>query len=100
MGARIVRNGELWSVSGDMIFATASQLLMQKGSLFVGAGDLVIDLADVERTDSAGLALLLEWIACARRRGVSIQFKNIPDALLGIAELSNVRELLVQTAGG
>lgn len=98
MGARIQRCGEEWSVSGDMIFSTAVQLLMQEETLFVSAGDLVVDLAQVRRTDSAGLALLLEWMERARQRGVSLQFKNIPEPLLGIAELSNVRNLLPQVA--
>ena len=49
-------------VSGELVFATAPRLLAEGESLFGGQQDLVIDLGGVKRCDSAGLALLLEWL--------------------------------------
>ena len=81
-------------VSGALVFANAAELLRRAGPLLTRSGPLTIDLAAVGDCDSAGLALLLEWIDLGRQRGVAIRYRNIPDALLGIARLSNVVELI------
>lgn len=49
---------------------------------------LVIDLVQIERADSAGLALLIEWIKQALKNNQKICFKNIPEQLLALAALS------------
>jgi phospholipid transport system transporter-binding protein len=82
-------------VSGDMVFATVPHLLEQGAGLFDGRdGELEIDLAPVGQTDSAGFALLLEWLDQGRQCGCTIRFRNLPVALLGIARLSNAEGLL------
>ncbi|AKS42311.1 STAS domain-containing protein [Wenzhouxiangella marina] len=53
-----------------------------------------IDLADVTRTDSSALALLLEWQTWARERQQDIEFSNPPDSLRVLAKLSQVSSLL------
>ena len=81
-------------VSGELVFATAPGLLGEAASLFRGQRELIIDLGQVSRCDSAGLALLLEWLERGRSQGISIRFRNIPESLLRIARLSNVASLL------
>ncbi|WP_198244775.1 STAS domain-containing protein [methane-oxidizing endosymbiont of Gigantopelta aegis] len=49
---------------------------------------LVIDLSPVKRADSAGLALLIEWIKQSVRHQQKICFKNIPEQLTALAALS------------
>lgn len=53
-----------------------------------------VDLSDVTRVDSAGLALLLEWQARAKAREQSLQFMNAPDDLVRLANLSEATGLL------
>lgn len=53
-----------------------------------------VDLARIERIDSAGLALLLEWQAQARRHGGTLSFRNPPDGLLRLAALCEASEAL------
>jgi phospholipid transport system transporter-binding protein len=55
----------------------------------------VIDLAGVTASDSAGLALLIEWLSVAKSAGRSLRFENIPSQLQQLARLSEVEELLV-----
>ena len=43
---------------------------------------------------SAALALLLEWVDQARRARRRIRFAGVPAAVLEIARVSNVAELL------
>ena len=95
-GAAVVEPGGdgLIRVRGDMVFSTAGSLLEQGDALIAGEGPLVVDLSGVRKCDSAALALLLEWLERARRRGTDIRYRHLPDALRGIARLSNVEALL------
>jgi phospholipid transport system transporter-binding protein len=83
-----------FAVIGDMSFDTANNILHSSEPLFTRFLSLDIDLSGVKRADSAGLALLLEWMAQARRRRAGIRFHAIPDSLLAIARTCEVDELI------
>ena len=55
----------------------------------------VIDLSSVTASDSAGLALLIEWLSVAKAANHPLRFENIPSQLQQLARLSEVEELLV-----
>jgi phospholipid transport system transporter-binding protein len=87
-------------VTGELTFATARDA-RQLGTLVLEssrAERLVIDCAAVTRADSAGLAVLLDWLAWARRKSRVIEFQNLPQSLVAIARISEVDGLL--TAAG
>ena len=83
-----------WRVVGEMNIAAVPVLLSQAQNLLDFEGDLEIDLGDVAHADSAGLALLLEWVDLSLSRGGDIRFRRIPEGLMNIARVSNVAELL------
>ena len=87
------------TVQGELSFATAREarqigLLVLDGS---PAERIVIDCAGVTRADSAGLAVLLDWLAWGRRRSRSVSLVNLPTALVAIARISEVDKLLTAT---
>lgn len=84
----------MFLLSGDLVFASVGALLDQAAPLFAAVPDPVVDLASVDHCDSAGLVLLLEWVARAAQAGRSIRFVNLPEDLIGIARLSNAETLL------
>lgn len=84
-------------VEGALDFDTLMPLLAAGEALLRRPGALRIDLGGVTTANSAGLALLLEWLDLARARGIDLRFLNLPDALLRIAALSNLGELLPLT---
>lgn len=53
-----------------------------------------LDLSAVERVDSSGLALLLEWQASAKKRRALLQISHAPDDLVSLAKLCEAEELL------
>lgn len=53
-----------------------------------------IDLTGVNSVDSAGLALLIEWVRLGRRQNRNITFLNIPTRMLPLARLFGVEHLL------
>jgi phospholipid transport system transporter-binding protein len=83
-----------FALSGDMSFETADRILRSSESLFRQHVALEIDLSEVGKADSAGLALMLEWKAQAAQRGAVIQFIDIPDSLLAVAKTSEVSDLI------
>jgi phospholipid transport system transporter-binding protein len=57
-------------------------------------GALVIDCKGVTISDSAGLAVLLDWLAAARAKGRSLHFTHLPQGLAALGRISEVNELL------
>ena len=84
----------LLGVKGPVTFATAGQLLEAGKAVFSSQADVTINLHEVTSVDSAGLALLLEWLRQARADGRAVRFVDIPQKLLAIARLSGVEALL------
>lgn len=87
-------------LSGPLVFDTANQLLDASRGMFAGNTAISIDLGSVTRIDSAGLALLLEWLRWGAAEGCAVRFRALPDKLLAIARLSGVEEMLVTGNGG
>ena len=79
-----------------MSFASVPFLLREGASLFAGTGAIQLDLFDVQRADSAGLALLVEWRAKARRAGRQLSFLHVPDQILRMASLSGLEDILLR----
>lgn len=83
-----------FALSGELSFSNADRILQAGATAFRRHDDVEVDLSGVERADSAGLALLLEWKAGARRRKTSIRYEGIPDGLRAIARTTDVDALL------
>lgn len=83
-------------LAGDLGFSTAAAAhAAGVGALAaVPAGDLRVDCSGLGETDSAGLAVLLEWCAVARSRGVTLRFEALPETLQRLARISEVEPLL------
>ena len=79
---------------GDMSFDTAPEILKISNASFNQHQSVELNLSQVKRADSAGLALLLEWKAQARSRVREISFVGVPDSLLAIARTTEVSHLI------
>ncbi|MBL8200671.1 MAG: STAS domain-containing protein [Chromatiales bacterium] len=90
----------VFAINGPVTFATAGALLDQGLARFAGQDAVTVNFADVTRVDSAGLALLLEWLRQARGDGRTLGFAALPDKLLAIARLSGVDGLLAEVHSG
>jgi len=58
------------------------------------APDLEIDCAGIERSDSAGLAVLLDWMAIMKQEGRPLCFDHLPPAILAVAQIGGVDVML------
>jgi phospholipid transport system transporter-binding protein len=93
--ARLIPAGDgLARLEGPLDFDSVSRLLAAGETLIRRPGPLQIDLGGVTSANSAGLALLLEWMDLARSRGIDIFYSNLPESLQRIAAFSNLTALL------
>lgn len=83
------------AASGELDFGTAAAAL-QAGLALIGPGKAwTIDLAGITAGDSAGLAVLVEWMSAARVRGSSVRYRAVPAQILAIARISDLERLLL-----
>jgi len=86
--------GGRFTLSGHMTFDTAGQILRESEVPFAEHTRIEVDLASVDETDSAGLALLLEWITWANHTVREIRFTETPERIKAIAKTTEVEHLL------
>ena len=82
------------SISGDLDFQSVPELCQNSAKLFSAQTALRIDLTDVNRCDSSGVALLVEWLRQARSGGQRLEFVNIPMQMQAIIQVTDLEELL------
>jgi phospholipid transport system transporter-binding protein len=86
------------ALEGPLEYETARHA-HEKGLALIAASDVrmfQVDCAGVSRCDSAALAVLIDWMAEARKRQMRLCVVNVPDDLRAIARISEVDQLLEQ----
>lgn len=83
-----------FAINGELGFGTVDELLRQSKDKFADYSVITIDFAGVTASDSAGLALLLEWVNWAKHYVREIHYENMPTQISAIAEISEVDTML------
>lgn len=83
--------------SGSLDFATAAQALRIGTEAIGRTGDQVVDLSGITEGDSAGVAVLVEWVSAAAAAGVGLRYENVPPQMLAIARISDLEDLLLRS---
>lgn len=85
-----------FEVRGALTFATARRAREAGLRAFEAstAPQLSVGCGGVTAADSAGLAVLLDWLAFARRKGRELRFTEIPSEIRAVARISEVEPLL------
>lgn len=93
--ARLIPEGAgRFRVEGEVGFMTVMKLLEDSRGLFSDEERVRLDLGGVQRINSAGLALLIEWLREVRRQGHELHVSNPPQALLAMARICEVEDIL------
>jgi len=88
-----------FAVVGELGFETVRGLLASSGAQFAGAGQQFdVDLSGITQSDSAGLALLIEWLKLAIRSGKTVRFTRVPAQLRSLAQISEIDGFLPLSA--
>lgn len=70
------------------VYARSLKLLPQLGKVWN------FELGQLIGTDSAALALILEWVKLGTQQARSIKLHNIPPSILSLAQVAGVDEIL------
>ena len=85
-------------VHGDLDWHSIINLWEDSDKLFAaktpGDTPLQISLAQVNRCDSSGVALLVDWLRQARDHERELKFVNIPAQMQAIIRVTDLEELL------
>ena len=85
-----------FTARGPLTFSTAT-LARKTGLAAFGAvssGPIAVDCSGITSSDSAGMTVLLDWLAFAKRSGRSMHFSSLPEQVQEIARISDALELL------
>ena len=90
------RSGGRLEVTGALTFATARKARQQGLHLLSVSSvrELEVDCSGITASDSAGLTVLLDWLAAAKRENRSLRLSNLPAPIRAVAQISDVVELL------
>jgi phospholipid transport system transporter-binding protein len=84
----INQGGGYFLIDGDLTFDTIDKQTVKSFAFLNSSKDISIDFSKVACTDSAGLALMIEWLKYTRSKRIHLKFKNIPKQLHALAQLS------------
>jgi phospholipid transport system transporter-binding protein len=84
-----------YALAGELSFASVKRALQQTSNIFSAPGRTVFDLADISKADSAGLALLLEWLRQADFGGVELHYAKLPKQLSAMAHVAGIDGILI-----
>jgi phospholipid transport system transporter-binding protein len=92
----VVTSPGAFAARGELTFANARSARSEglHALRTSSARDLQVDCGGISHSDSAGLAVLLEWMAVMKREGRPLCFTHLPAGLLAVARISGVEEML------
>ncbi len=88
-------------VRGPLTFTTAAAAWRagQRALEDCTGAAIEIDCSGIERADSAGLAVLVEWLAWGQRRQRQVRLLALPVTLVDIARISELEDLIQPPSG-
>ncbi len=81
-------------ISGELTYTTVKSAMTDVPKMMGNISNVEIDLSNVTRSDSAGLALLVHWMRAAKQMNKPLVYSHIPAQMLAIASASGLDELL------
>lgn len=70
------------------------RVLQEGRELFKHEERVRLDFSGVQKIDSSGLALIIEWMKDARRESRVLEISNLPFGFLAMARICNVNDLI------
>jgi phospholipid transport system transporter-binding protein len=83
-------------ITGALTFDTATDCLSRGQEWLKNqtTQDCYFDLREVTQSDSAGVAVLVEWVRFAKQQNRILRFKNLPPQLFTIIQVSGLDTVL------
>lgn len=85
---------QTYDVTGDMTFERATQVFNSIDVSAIDCDEISINLAAVQQSDSAALAIMLEWANQAQKVQKKVSFSNVPIQLMRLIEMTDLDKIL------
>lgn len=93
-GPQIVSRGSgRFALEGDLRKEHIAELWARGRELWSNLDQFELDLVAVESCDSAGMALLVDWLRIANAQGQRLQLKNFTAQMSALARLGELESL-------
>ncbi|GAB4507599.1 MAG: hypothetical protein Tsb0026_03710 [Sulfuricaulis sp.] len=90
------RGEGVFAMSGQLTFQTVPQFHGHVSTLLQnGARPITIDMQGVTQADSAGLALMIEWLQLTRAAKRELFFTNIPEQMRDLIRVNGLAHIFV-----
>ena len=96
MSVKITQQQGQIVIEGELNMQTVPEASKQLAEIMARQddGSLVFDLAGVSRSDSAGVALLVEAMQMAKTQARELSFSHLPQQMKAIASVSGLLDIL------
>ena len=97
MQAKIITNeNSNYAIEGELNNQTVPEVAQQLVALITSnsSENMTFDLSSVSRSDSAGVALLIDVMQQAKQADLTLLFSNLPQQMKDIAGLSGLLDIL------
>lgn len=86
-----------YSLTGPLNFNTVAAL-HREAQIDMSKSQVSVSLRQVDQSDSAGLALLVEWVRLADKHRCDLRYTDIPAHLQTLIDVTGLRSILNQAA--
>ena len=87
-------NNDEYCITGDLNFEQATEIFNAIDVAGIAEQEININLSDIKQSDSAALAVMLEWVHQAKAHHKSIHFSHVPDQLMRLINMTDLHKLL------
>lgn len=99
MTSSVVKTDQGIAVTGNLVYANVSEILKQadqfiEQSLNSNQDEFIVDCKNIERIDSAGIALLLDWQRESSKTNKSFQFVEMPDQAKSLIQAYRLQSVI------
>ena len=83
-------------LAGNLDFSNVVSVYQKALSQFNSADTLVFNFAGLKTSNSAGLALMIEWLKRAKAANKRIEFRNVSSDLQSIAKAAGLLDVVIK----
>ncbi len=85
------------AINGHLTIETVNDIWQQGcEKIRQSAGSpMIVDLSKVSHCDSAGVAMIIDWLRVAKKNNKQLILKNLPEQMRAIVEVSGLSKLFV-----
>ena len=96
---RIEERGDGFALCGALTREYIAELWPRGLEKFTQRPQVHLDLSGVTTCDSAGVAMLVDWLRITRSNGHDLRFHGAPQQMLAIARVAELMPMLDDRAG-